>query len=177
MLGLWRQPGSSGSAARGQGPIAHPALWRRAQEPSRAQQERGGLFYRGANRSAFLTTCFLSSLSGSPSSLIQPCPLVLSFATCWQIDTLAEMCSFCHSLWIDFFYYETSPTTPPFPSPFFSKLNRTMLPASQSSCGTSKSLVYGWEELDKFFLFLFFVHNTLDLCCLMYCSQYSWQGW
>lgn len=103
-------------------------------------------------------------LSGLPSSLIQPCPLVLFFFC----SLLADWYTSWNVLFLSFFvnwlfYYETSPTTPPFPSLFFGKLNRTMLPASQSSCGTSKSLVHGWEELprpDKFFLFFY--------------AQYSW---
>lgn len=97
MLGFWSQAGNALLVQQGQsggrGPRQAPHC-DGGQEPSWAQQEREGFFFRGANRSVFSQPAF----SSSASHVIQTSALPLSWAPYWQIDTFVEMCSFCHSM-------------------------------------------------------------------------------
>lgn len=164
MLGLWSQAGNALLVQQGQsggrGPRQAPHC-DEGQEPSWAQQERGGFFFRGANQSAFSQPAF----SSSASHVIQTSALPLSWAPYWQIDTFAEMCSFCHSLWTDFFIKLPPPlTTHPF---------QTILWQIKSNHASPSLNHLVWQQslLQKYAaLFLLTIQTNFPFSCLKFFS-------
>ncbi len=149
MLGFWSQAANALLVQQGQsggrGPQQAPHC-DGGQEPSWAQQEREGFFFRKANRSVFSQPAFSSSDLCTPSFLG-------SLLADWYIRWNVLFLSFYEN-WL-FFLNCLLPSPLSHFQPFSGKLNQTMTAISQSSCVTSKSLAevcsaFPFDDPDKF---------------------------